>query len=227
MMSTLDRYRHVLDVISQAAVRSGRPSEAVRLVAVTKSQCWEAAVPLYQAGQRAFGESRLPEALQKKAAAPPDCHWHWIGTLQKNKVRKVVGEFVLIHSVDSIDLARKVSQVSGEEGVVARVLLQANMSGEASKHGLAGEAWKDWVEELLALPNLSVAGMMTMAAVDADERAARLCFAQLRSLRDELRALSGNQLPLTELSMGMSRDFAWAIEEGATLVRVGSALWHD
>lgn len=226
-MNTVDRYRHVLDVMAQAAARSGRQPEAVRLVAVTKAQRWETAFPLYQAGQRAFGESRLPEALQKKAAAPPDCSWHWIGTLQKNKVRKVVGEFALIHSVDSIELARKVSQVSAEEGVVARVLLQANMSGEASKHGLAGGSWKAWVEELTALPNLSVEGMMTMAAADADERAARRSFEQLRLLRDALRALSGNRLSLAELSMGMSRDFAWAIEEGATLVRVGSALWHD
>jgi pyridoxal phosphate enzyme (YggS family) len=221
-----EAYHYVQETIAEACRLAGRERHTVQLLAVSKSRHWPEIAPLYHLGQRDFAENRLPEGLQKKAVAPNDCRWHWIGSLQKNKVRKVVGEFVLIHSVDSLELARKISQVSGEMGVVSRVLLQANVSGEASKHGLTGAEWKACVEELVGLPHLHIEGMMTMAAVDDDEYSARHCFASLRVLRDELLALVDGNLTLTELSMGMSRDFTWAIQEGATIVRVGSLFWE-
>lgn len=224
-MNVLDRYRQVLEEIAEACMLGCRHPSTVRLLTVTKSHPWPDVSSLYDAGQRDFGENRLIEALEKKGMAPRDCQWHWIGTLQKNKVRKVICEFVLIHSVDSLGLARKISQLSVELNTVSHILLQANLSGEASKHGLTGEEWKACFEDLASLPNLSVDGLMTMGALTDDERSARRNFGNLRQLRDELRALSQGMLPLKELSMGMSRDFKWAIQEGATIVRVGSLLW--
>jgi pyridoxal phosphate enzyme (YggS family) len=198
---------------------SGRDPNDVQIVAVTKGVAWKDVLPLYQLGHRDFGENRVADALAKQAEAPPDCRWHFIGTLQMNKVRKVGGKFTLIHSVDSVALAQKLSEVSVEMGVVTSILLQVNISGETTKHGLSAEQWKAAFDEVLALPGLQIKGLMTMAPAEGDEQVVRNCFKGLRLLRDELR--------LDQLSMGMSGDFRLAIEEGATMIRVGSALFNQ
>jgi pyridoxal phosphate enzyme (YggS family) len=217
------RYDRLRSEVAHAAEMSGRDPNDVQIVAVTKGVAWKDVLPLYQLGHRDFGENRVAEALAKQAEAPPDCLWHFIGTLQMNKVRKVVGKFTLIHSVDSVALAQKLSEVSVEMGVVTSILLQVNISGETTKHGLSAEQWKTAFDEVLALPGLKIKGLMTMAPAEGDEQVVRNCFKGLRLLRDELR----EKCPMDQLSMGMSGDFRLAIEEGATMIRVGSALFNQ
>lgn len=196
-----------------------------RLVAVSKGESREAIYAFYEAGQRDFGENRLPEVEEKRVLLPADINWHFIGSLQSKKVPKVVGRFALIHSVDSLDLAKKISQVSSDKKVVSRILLQVNTSGEASKHGFTPEACRLHFAEILALPSIEVKGLMTMAPLTEDEAVIQSCFSDLAQLFSELKAtysLAG----FTELSMGMSHDFRLAVRCGATLVRIGSYLFR-
>ncbi len=195
----------------------------VTLVAVSKGFSWAEVEPAYRAGCRDFGESRLQEALDKQAAAPDDVRWHFIGTLQSNKVRKAIGKFVLIHSIDSLELAKKVSQCSLEMKIVTPVLLQVNVSAELTKHGLAIEELFSAFNQFAVLEGIRIDGLMTIAPNTNEEQVVRLCFNKLRHLRDELRTSSGLELP--HLSMGMSLDYPIALKEGATLVRIGSALF--
>jgi len=189
-------------------------------VVVTKNHPLEDVLDLYEAGCRHFGENRVQEALSKVEGAPSDIQWHFIGTLQKNKVPKVLGSFSLIHSVDSPDLAEAISKRSQE---MTPVLLQVNTSGEATKHGLSPEQWLQTIEQVNCLPNLDIRGLMTMAPFTEDKAIIRSCFACLRKFRDQLESELGKELP--HLSMGMSHDYQVAIEEGATLLRIGSAVF--
>lgn len=224
-MSIEDNYKHLLQEIHQTCKKCGRNPADISLIAVTKNEGWERIQPLYECGQRDFGESRLQEALQKQAIAPNGCRWHFIGTLQKNKVRKVIGNFVLIHSVDSPELAVKISQCSQELGVTTSILLQANTSGETTKHGQTPDAWISCFKDLLLLPSISIEGLMTMAPLVADDGRIRACFAMLRELRDHLAGMAHGKTNLRHLSMGMTHDFKVAIAEGATLLRIGSAIF--
>jgi len=214
------RYQETLDDIRVHAQKIGRNPDDITLVAVTKNHPLEAVLELYCAGCRHFGENRLQEALPKIAGAPTDIQWHFIGTLQKNKVGKVLDNFSWIHSVDTPDLAKEISKRAQEK---TSILLQVNTSGEASKHGLSPQKWKDTVQEIFQLPNLDIKGLMTMAPYTDDIETIRHCFSGLRQFRDELEADLGGALP--HLSMGMSRDYRIAIEEGATLLRVGSVIF--
>nr|QIQ10900.1 Pyridoxal phosphate homeostasis protein [uncultured bacterium] len=206
-------YQKIREEIAAAAIDSGRDPSSISLIAVTKQVDWQTAFQLYDQGQRDFAENRYEEAMRKKEEAPKDCRWHFIGRLQKNKVRRVIGEFDLIHSVDSCDLAEKISAVSLEKGIVTAILLQANTSGETSKSGLNPEAWKECFESILALKGVSVLGLMTMAPLTDNEGQIRQCFSKLRKLRDELQWVAGRRADLRELSMGMSHDFKIAIQE--------------
>lgn len=210
--------------IAEAAIKCGRRPEEITLVAVTKTLSDANIAQLYSEGQRDFAESRVQSALKRKVETPADCRWHLIGSLQSNKVRKAIGNFVLIHSVDSLELAQKISLCSLEMEATTSILLQANCSEEESKHGLTTNEWKACFDQLLALPNLSIQGLMTMAPLVATESETRRCFSQLRHLRDALQAIGGERVQLHELSMGMSKDFKWAIAEGATIVRLGSVF---
>jgi pyridoxal phosphate enzyme (YggS family) len=148
-----------------------------------------------------------------------------VGTLQRKKAAKAVGHFALIHSVDSLELATKLSLVSGAEKRQTPVLLQVNVSGEATKHGLSMEQWRKELDQLLALPHLRIQGLMTMAPLTAGKSLIRSTFAQLRTFRDELCARVAFPYELTHLSMGMTHDYKIAIEEGATLLRIGTAIF--
>ena len=218
-------YLEIKEHIAEAARAAGRDPAEIRLVAVTKGVPWEAASPLYEAGQRDFAESRLEEAEEKRRTAPKDCIWHLIGTLQRNKVRKAVGQFALIHSVDTFELAKKLSDTALELGHPCSILLQANTSGESSKHGLSPEEWRRCLEQLLKLPGISIQGLMTMAPLTEDKALIHGSFASLREFRNELAAYASGMHPLKELSMGMSHDYVEAIQEGATLLRIGTALF--
>jgi len=223
-MSTLiENLESVRSRIAAAATRAGREPKDVTLVAISKTHPAEMIREAVEAGQELFGESRVQEALVKIPVLPGRLHWHFIGHLQSNKVRKVLPYFELIHGVDSIDLALDINRIAAEMGLHPRVLLEVNVSGEGSKHGFSPEALERSLDELMALPRVQIEGFMTMAPLAAGSEASRPYFASLRKLRDRLADKTG--IPLDTLSMGMSGDYEVAIEEGATLVRVGSAIF--
>ncbi len=218
-------YSKLIQDIREKAIQSGRNPQEITLIAVTKTHPWERVLPVYEAGCRQFGENRVQEALPKIEQAPSDSRWHLIGTLQKNKVRKVIGQFSLIHSVDSFDLAEKIASVSKELGVTTHILLQANTSMEETKHGFTIDEWRPYIPKILALPALSVDGLMTIGPNSDDKDKIRMSFTALRHFRDEIQAEYHVKLP--HLSMGMSQDYPIAIEEGATLLRIGTLIFGE
>ncbi len=196
--------------------------QKVQLVAVTKGRSVEDIKQLYDKGLRIFGESYVQEALEKIPQLPSDIAWHFIGTLQTKKVPKVIGKFALIHSIDSLDLAKKVSKVSQERHITTDILLEVNISQEATKHGFSPEGLIEAFSELIALPNIRVRGLMTMAPNTQDSTIIRRVFQKAKELQQTLQTLHSE---CTELSMGMSGDFVIAIECGATFIRIGSRLF--
>ena len=210
--------------IAEAEKRAGRAAGSVKLLAVSKTFPVSDIMQAYADGQRLFGENRLQESMEKMPEMPQDCEWHLIGPLQRNKVRKALEQgFGLIQAVDSMKLAAAISRIAGELGKTAAILLEVNVDGEESKHGFTAAELETLWEELVALPHLEIRGLMCIPAPVDDPQDARPAFAALRELAELLRARG--PLPLPELSMGMSHDFAVAVEEGATIVRVGSAIF--
>lgn len=220
-----DRVRSVLSNIRAAAERVGRPAHSVRLVAVTKTVTVDRIQEGLAAGLAILGENRVQEALPKIAAlkeAP--IRWHFIGHLQRRKVRSVIGLFELIHSVDSVALAQEIDRRAGEAGTCQDVLLEVNIGNEASKTGFHPEALVGLVPAVASLPHLRVKGLMAIPPPTEAERA-RLYFRKLRELAGRIAELKLPSVSMDELSMGMSNDYWVAVEEGATLVRVGTALF--
>lgn len=211
--------------IAAAAEKSGRTADDVELIAVTKTHPAEVVREAIAAGQTLFGENKVQEARVKIAELPSSARWHLIGHLQKNKVRHALPLFEMIHSLDSLELATAVGRIAEEEGHRPRVLLEVNVSGEGSKFGFKPDRLRTDFEQLLALPRLSIEGVMTIPPFNQEPEASRPFFAALRELRDELQSTSGASLP--HLSMGMTNDFEVAIEEGATFVRVGTAIFGE
>jgi pyridoxal phosphate enzyme (YggS family) len=209
--------------IAAACRAAGRGPDEVELIAVSKTFPVEAVREAALAGQRVFGESRQQEAEPKIAAAPAGLCWHFIGGIQRNKVRKLLPAFDVMHAVDSLRLAQHVQHVAAELGLRPRVFLQVNLAGEASKGGFEPETLLREMAALQGLDRLELLGLMTIPPDEGDAGAARRWFAGLRKWRDRLACESG--LPLPHLSMGMSGDYEVAIEEGATFVRVGSAIF--
>lgn len=218
-------WQQVREKVWEHALACGRQPEEIELVTVSKNQSVENLRSVYAEGGRLFGENRLQEALPKISQLPLDCEWHFIGTLQKNKVKKAIAAFQLIHSVDSLELAMKISQESQLQGKTTSLLLQVNISGELSKHGQSAEEWEKKLEALNALPCLSVEGLMTMAPDTEEAQVCRACFRGLRELRDKWKKEMKDPARFHHLSMGMSHDYLLAIEEGATLLRIGSAIF--
>lgn len=218
-----NRLEFIHSRLAAAAARAGRAASEVELIAVSKTHPAELVREAFAAGQPVFGENRVQELLAKAPLLPAALRWHLIGHLQKNKIRKVLPVVELIHGVDSLELAREIDRIAGELGLFPRALLEVNVSGEASKFGFPPEVLQSQLDEILALPRLQVEGLMTIAPLVEKPEQARPFFAALRQLRDRLAISSG--APLSTLSMGMSGDFEVAIEEGATLIRVGSAIF--
>lgn len=220
------RLADVRERIRRAAVRAGRDPGEVRLVVVTKDVDAARASEAVAAGATDLGENRAQEFVAKVSAlagARPAPRWHFIGTLQRNKIKDVVGVASLIHSVDSVALGGGVAARAAAAGIVQDVLLEVNVSGEATKHGFPPSATAEALEALAGAPGVRVRGLMTIAPAGAPA-VARRTFAELRGLRDELRGTLGGS-DLEELSMGMTSDFEEAVEEGATIVRVGTAIF--
>lgn len=215
--------QEVRAAITAACRRAGRDPSAVRLVAVSKTVDLERLRAAVDAGQDLFGENYLQEARDKIAALGRQVSWHLVGHLQSNKARGAVELFDLIHAVDRFKLAAALDAAAARLGQVQDVLIQINQAGEATKSGVEPGAAPELLKEVARLPHLRILGLMTMPPWFPDPEAARPYFRALRALRDHLRGLTG--LPLDELSMGMSGDFAVAVEEGATLVRVGTAIF--
>lgn len=219
-----DQLGEIRNAIAGAAARAGRTAESITLLAVSKTFPVSDIMQAYADGQRIFGENRLQEAMEKMPQMPQDCEWHLIGPLQRNKVRKALEQgFALIQAVDSMKLAATISRIAGEQGITARILLEVNIDGEASKHGFTPQQLEEEWEALTELPGLDIRGLMCIPAPVDDPQDARPAFATLRTLAEKLR--KRGPLPLPELSMGMSHDFEVAVEEGATIVRVGSAIF--
>ena len=194
-----------------------------QLIAVSKKQDAEKVRAAFDAGQPIFGESRVQEARVKIPLLPSAVRWHFIGHLQKNKIRHALPLFELFHSVDSRALADDIERIAEEEGVRPRVLLEVNVAGEGSKIGFAPEQLRAEMESMLRLTRVSIEGLMTIPPLAPEAEQSRSYFVSLRELRDQLEREFEVQLP--HLSMGMSNDYAVAIEEGATLVRVGTAIF--
>ena len=218
---------HVRSIIAESASRAGRAPEDVTLVAVSKTMPVELVQMAYNLGVTDFGENRVQEALPKIAAFHPQgLRWHMIGHLQSNKAGKVVSPFYCVHSVDSLHLAQALSRHAGEQEKVLTVLLQINVSGEASKEGMPLAETTELARQIVALPHIHVDGLMTIAPLVEDPEQVRPVFRELRLLRDRLRA-DLPQCSWQHLSMGMTSDYSIAIEEGATIVRIGRAIFGE
>jgi len=222
-MGLEENYYAVWEGIREAAEKAGRDPSSVRLVAVSKKQDTEKLRVLWKCGQRIFGENRVQEARVKIPEMPSGGEWHFIGGLQTNKAKDAVECFDVIESVDRLDLAAELQKRADVAGKRLRVFLEVNVGGEAAKHGCAPEKAAELLAQVQPLTRLEVQGLMAIPPFREDPENARLFFQRLREIRDQLEQGSGMALP--ELSMGMSHDYAVAIAEGATLVRIGTALF--
>jgi PLP dependent protein len=226
-----ENLRIIRERIAAAAVRSGRAAESVRMIAVTKTVEPEKILEAYSAGLRIFGENRVQELEVKEPLLPRDIEWHLIGHLQTNKVKKIVGQCAMIQSVDSVRLAEAIQGEAEKRNCVVQVLLEINTSGEASKFGLEPAEALGVLDSVQSLARLDFRGLMTIGPLvdwgtEAGETAARKSFEALRSLRERL-AVRFEKGKFSELSMGMSQDFEIAIEEGSTMIRIGTLLFGE
>jgi PLP dependent protein len=225
VITIAENLERVRSQIAEAAKKSGRLPDDVDLVAITKTHPAEKVREAVEAGQKLFGESRVQEARGKIPELPSNLRWHFVGHLQKNKIRRALPLFELLHSVDSLALAEQVQRIADEDGMHPRVLLEVNVSGEGSKFGFSPDKLFSEMESLLAFSRLSILGLMTIPPIAKEPEPSRKYFVALRELRD--RVQSEFHVDLAQLSMGMTQDYAIAVEEGATLVRVGTAIFGE
>lgn len=218
-----DNLTLVKSKIAKAAERVHREPEEVELIAVSKTFPAEVVREAVDAGHRLFGENRVQELLGKIADLPSNLRWHLIGHLQSNKVRKILPVVEAIHSVDSLELARDINRVAAELGLFPRIYLEVNVAREATKHGFTSVQLESAMDDLLALDRLEIQGFMCVPPISVEPENSRKYFVLLRDIRDRMAQLAG--VPFSGLSMGMSGDYTVAVEEGATIVRVGSAIF--
>lgn len=224
-MSIAENLARIESGIATACQKSGRSRDAVKLVAVSKTKPNGMIAEAVAAGQIDFGENKVQELITKSPAFPDGIQWHLIGHLQKNKIRKALPFCDLLHTLDSLELAGQVDRIAGELGITTKALVQVNISEDEAKFGFGENETAEALEKITNLPNLEIVGLMTIPVFDPDPENTRIHFANLRKLRDRLEQASGRKLP--ELSMGMSHDYEVAIEEGSTLVRVGSSIFGE
>ena len=224
-MCVAENLERVRKQIAEAAAKAGRPANEIELVSITKTHPAEKVREAVEAGHTLFGESRVQEARAKIPELPSNLRWHFVGHLQKNKIRHALPLFELFHGVDSLALAQEMNRIAADEGMHPRVLLEVNVAGEGSKFGFKPETVRAEMDSLVTLPRLSVEGLMCIPPLAEEAEASRIFFVQLRELRDSLEKEFDVKLP--HLSMGMTSDFPIAVEEGATLVRVGTAIFGE
>jgi pyridoxal phosphate enzyme (YggS family) len=223
MEQIAENLERVRSQIANAAKKSGRLLDDIELVAISKTHDARKVRTAYEAGQTLFGESKVQEARAKIPELPSAIRWHFVGHLQKNKIRHALPLFELFHSIDDVDLAREMNRIAEEQGMHPRILLEVNVAGEGSKFGFKPDKLRAEMEALLSLTRLSIEGLMTIPPLAEEAEASRRFFVDLRENRDALEKELDMKLP--HLSMGMTNDFVVAVEEGATLVRVGTAIF--
>ena len=220
-----DNYEAVKNNIEQACMRSNRDLSEVTLIAVSKTKPVPMLQEIYDAGARDFGENKVQELCQKYEELPQDIRWHMIGHLQRNKVKQVVGKAALIHSVDSYRLAQEISLQAQKQNITVPILIEVNIAKEESKFGIAKEDTIQLVEEIAELPNLTIKGLMTIAPFVDDPEDNRLYFREIKQLSVDIKNKNIDNVTMDVLSMGMTNDYEVAIEEGATIVRVGTGIF--
>ena len=215
----------VKERIQNACRRAGRNPDEVTLIAVSKTKPVEMLQEAYEAGVREFGENKPQELRDKYPCLPQDIHWHMIGHLQRNKIKYLIDKVCLIHSVDSLRLAEAIDEEAGKRGLRVSVLAEVNMAGEESKFGVTPQEAPSFVEALSRFPHLRVEGLMTIAPYTEDPEENRPYFRNLKKLSVDIQAKNIDNVCMRHLSMGMTGDFEVAVEEGATMVRVGTGIF--
>lgn len=226
-MSVCENYLAVEEKVKEACRRAGRNRDEVTLIAVSKTKPMSMIEELLPLGVVDFGENKVQELTAKEEALPSGLHWHMIGHLQRNKVKYIVDKAYLIHSVDSLRLAEVVSQEAVKKGVTANILIEVNVAGEDSKFGVAPEETAALAEAISKLPNIAVKGLMTIAPFVENAEENREVFRNLRKLSVDIEEKKFNNVTMAVLSMGMTGDYEVAIEEGATMVRVGTGIFGE
>jgi len=227
-MNIEDNYKIIQEKIEKAAERAKRRADEITLVSVSKNFPAEMILKAYACGARVFGESRVPEALEKMNTIDfSDIQWHFIGHLQKNKINKVLHDFHLLQSVDSIDLLKAIESRSIRDNSFPSVLIEVNTSEEDSKFGFSAENLEEIIEQTELLKNVKIRGLMTIALYSQVEKEVRSCFQKLKKSFDMLKKYETDSMKMEILSMGMSHDFEWAIDEGSNMIRIGTALFGN
>ena len=222
-----ENYANILNNVHNACERAGRKIEDVTLIAVSKTKPVEMLQEIYECGCRDFGENKVQEIMDKFEKLPDDIRWHMIGHLQTNKVKYIVDKVYMIHSVDSIKLAKEISKEAVKKNVTVKVLLEVNVAKEETKFGLLTEEVLDFYKEVIDLPGLKVCGLMTIAPYVENPEENRQHFVNLKQLMVDIESEKTDNISVGELSMGMTGDYEVAIEEGATYVRVGTGIFGE
>ncbi|MCI9488926.1 YggS family pyridoxal phosphate-dependent enzyme [Lachnospiraceae bacterium 48-42] len=218
---------HVEEEIRKACERSGRSREEVTLIAVSKTKPVSMLEEAYGLGVRVFGENKVQELVEKYDALPEDIEWHMIGHLQRNKIKYIIGKAALIHSVDSLRLAEAIDKEAAKQNTAARILIEVNVAREESKFGLMPEAVPEFVDKVSEFAHLKVEGLMTIAPFVENPEENRPIFAYLRKLSVDIAKKNAHNTNMSVLSMGMTNDYQVAVEEGATMVRVGTGIFGE
>ena len=222
-----NNYEHVLQKVKDACERSNRDVNDVTLIAVSKTKPVAMLQEAYDCGCRDFGENKVQEIMDKYEQLPKDIRWHMIGHLQTNKVKYIVDKVYMIHSVDSVKLAKEISKEAQKKGVVVKILLEVNVAKEETKFGVMSETVNDFYKDVVDLPGLEVCGLMTIAPYVEDAESNRQYFVKLNQLMIDIVQEKTDNISVGELSMGMTGDYEVAIEEGATFVRVGTGIFGE
>ena len=222
-----ENYRYVLKKVEEACARSGRDPKDVTLIAVSKTKPIEMIEEAMEAGARVFGENKVQELCDKYEQLPKDLHWHLIGHLQRNKVKYIVDKAELIHSVDSLKLAEEISKEALKKNVEVNILIEVNVAEEESKFGVSVEETLALVEEIAKLPGIHIQGLITIAPYTTDPEENRPVFRTLKKLAVDIKKKNIDNVCMDVLSMGMTGDYQVAVEEGATLVRVGTGIFGE
>ena len=220
-----ENLREVQEKLTAAALRAGRRPEDVLLIAVSKTKPIELMMEAYEAGIRDFGENKVQEILRKAPLMPPDVRWHMIGHLQKNKVRQVIGTACLIHSVDTVELAEKIEKEAEKQDLDVDILLEVNVAEEETKFGFRLEETEDAVRAIAAFPRVHIRGFMTSAPDTETPEDNRKFFRKLSDLAVDTKSKNLDNVYVSALSMGMTNDYEVAVEEGASMIRVGTAIF--
>ncbi len=222
-----ENYKRILQIKDECAAKCNRNSDDICLIAVSKTKPVSALWEAYNAGARDFGENKVQELIAKYDELPKDIRWHMIGHLQTNKVKYIIDKVYMIHSVDSLKLATEISRQAQKSNIVSKILVEVNVAGEESKFGCDYEGTKMLINQISALPNIQVCGLMTVAPYVTDAEENRSIFAKLKELSVDIAAENADNVSMECLSMGMSGDYKVAIEEGATYIRVGTSIFGE